>query len=60
MGQFGLGSQWLRMYKAERGRAVLLLLDHLVLWDRAEGLRAARAVLYLAQGCWEECCCMWS
>jgi hypothetical protein len=56
MSQFGLGNRWLRMDRAERGRAVLLLLDHLELWDRAERLRAARAVLYLAQGCWEECC----
>merc|ERR1719427_1293274 len=43
------------MGAGERSRAVLLLLDQLELWDREERLRGARAVLYLAQGCWEEC-----
>jgi len=55
MAQFGLGGSWLRMGAGERSRAVLLLLDQLELWDKEERLRGARAVLYLAQGCWEEC-----
>merc|ERR1712032_635187 len=55
MGQFGLSSRWLKMNSDEKSRAILLLLDHLELWDREERLRGARAVLYLAQGCWEEC-----
>ena len=49
MGQFGLSSRWLKMSSDEKSRAILLLLDHLELWDREERLRAARAVLYLAQ-----------
>ena len=49
MGQFGLSSRWLKMSSEEKSRAILLLLDHLELWDREERLRAARAVLYLAQ-----------
>jgi len=55
MGQFGMSSRWLKMAPEEKSRAILLLLDHLELWDREERLRGARAVLYLAQGCWEEC-----
>ena len=49
MGQFGLSSRWLKMTSDEKSRAILLLLDHLELWDREERLRGARAVLYLAQ-----------
>ena len=49
MGQFGLSSRWLKMSSQEKSRAILLLLDHLELWDREERLRGARAVLYLAQ-----------
>ena len=49
MGQFGLSSRWLKMSSKEKSRAILLLLDHLELWDREERLRGARAVLYLAQ-----------
>ena len=37
------------MSSKEKSRAILLLLDHLELWDREERLRGARAVLYLAQ-----------
>ena len=37
------------MSSDEKSRAILLLLDHLELWDREERLRGARAVLYLAQ-----------
>ena len=37
------------MGSEEKSRAILLLLDHLELWDREERLRGARAVLYLAQ-----------
>ena len=49
MGQFGLSSRWLKMSSDEKSRAIMLLLDHLELWDREERLRGARAVLYLAQ-----------
>ena len=49
MGQFGMSSRWLKMAPEEKSRAILLLLDHLELWDREERLRGARAVLYLAQ-----------
>ena len=49
MGQFGLSNRWLKMGSEEKSRAILLLLDHLELWDREERLRGARAVLYLAQ-----------
>ena len=49
MGQFGLRNRWLKMGSEEKSRAILLLLDHLELWDREERLRGARAVLYLAQ-----------
>ena len=49
MGQFGMSSRFLKMAPEEKSRAILLLLDHLELWDREERLRGARAVLYLAQ-----------
>jgi len=55
MARFGLGSQWLKMNKEEKERVVLLLLDQVELWEREDRLRGARAILYLAQGCFEEC-----
>jgi len=55
MTRFGLGNQWLKMGKEEKERAVLLLLDQVELWEREDRLRGARAILYLAQGCFEEC-----
>jgi len=55
MVRFGLGNQWLKMGKGEKDRAVLLLLDQVELWEREDRLRGARAILYLAQGCFEEC-----
>merc|ERR1712013_546582 len=55
MTKFGLGNQWLKMGKEEKDRAVLLLLDQVELWEREDRLRGARAILYLAQGCFEEC-----
>eukprot|EP00090_Calanus_glacialis_P031165 TRINITY_DN5114_c0_g1_i1.p1 TRINITY_DN5114_c0_g1~~TRINITY_DN5114_c0_g1_i1.p1 ORF type:complete len:798 (-),score=302.22 TRINITY_DN5114_c0_g1_i1:161-2554(-) len=55
MNRFGLGNQWLKMGQGEKERAVLLLLDQVELWEREDRLRGARAILYLAQGCFEEC-----
>jgi len=55
MNRFGLGNQWLKMGQGEKERAVLLLLDQVELWERDDRLRGARAILYLAQGCFEEC-----
>jgi len=55
MSKHGLGNQWLKMVKEEKERAVLLLLDQVELWEREDRLRGARAILYLAQGCFEEC-----
>jgi len=55
MTRFGLNNQWLKMGKDEKDRAVLLLLDQVELWEREDRLRGARAILYLAQGCFEEC-----
>ena len=54
MTKFGLSSQWLKMEKGEQERALLLLLDQVELWERPERLRGARAILYLAQGCFDE------
>jgi len=56
MGKFGLSPQWLKMAKQEKERAVLLLLDQVELWDREDRLKGARAILYLAEGCFDECC----
>jgi len=55
MTKFKLGAQWLKMSSAEKERAVLLLLDQIELWGREERLQGARAILYLAQGCFDEC-----
>ena len=55
MSKFGMSSQWLKMDKREQERALLLLLDQVELWERAERLKGARAILYLAQGCFDEC-----
>ena len=54
MSKFGLSSQWLKMEKREQERALLLLLDQVELWERPERLKGARAILYLALGCYEE------
>lgn len=56
MSKFGMSSLWLKMDKKEQERALLLLLDQVELWDRGERLKGARAILYLAQGCFDECC----
>ena len=56
MTRFGMSSLWLKMDSKEQERAVLLLLDQVELWDRGERLAGARAILYLAQGCFDECC----
>jgi len=45
---------WGQLSAGEKDRAVLLLLDHIELTDRQERFKAARAFLYLVQGCWEE------
>ena len=55
MAKFGLSNQWLKMTKAEQERAVLLLLDQLEVWEKEGRLKGARAMLYLAQGCFDEC-----
>jgi len=55
MSRFGLGTRWGAMKEDERRRAVLLLLDQVELWDREGRISGARAILYLAQGCWDEC-----
>ena len=56
MTKFGMSSLWLKMDQKEKERALLLLLDQVELWDRVERLKGARAILYLAQGCFDECC----
>jgi len=55
MKKFGLGNQWTKMAGEERDKAVLLLLDQVEMWNSEERLRGARAILYLAQGCFDEC-----
>ena len=55
MNKFGLSHQWLKMNKSEQERAVLLLLDQVEVWERDGRLKGARAILYLAQGCFDEC-----
>jgi len=55
MSLFGLSNRWLKMSSSERNRAIQLLLDTLERCESAERLKGARAILYLAQGCWEEC-----
>lgn len=54
-GRWGIKGNWSQLDDRERDRAVLHLLDQVELTDRQERLQGARALLYLAQGCWEEC-----
>lgn len=51
---YGVVPQWQKLSAAERRGVVLKLLDALDLSDRALRMKAARCLLYLAQGCFAE------
>ncbi len=54
MESFGLPAAWGDMDEAQRNRAVQQLLDQTEVSSRPQRLSAARAILYVAQGCWLE------
>lgn len=51
---FGLRPQWQTFSDALRKNVLLKLADHLELSNKAARMKAARAILYIAQGCWSE------
>ncbi len=52
---FGRDSSWREMDAAEKTRAVQRMLDQTEVSSRSDRLKATRAILYVAQGCWLEC-----
>lgn len=54
MERFGLPARWKPMDAAQRTTCVQLLLNQTEVTDRDTRLAAARALLYVAQGCWLE------
>lgn len=51
---YNIVPQWQKLTEAERRGVVLKLLDELDLTQRALRMKAARCILYLAQGCFAE------
>ncbi len=51
---FGLPTKWKELDPGQRDRAVQLMLDRTEVSSREQRLQAARAMLYVAQGCWLE------
>nr|CAG4644598.1 EOG090X01YQ [Leptodora kindtii] len=54
MDQFGLRAQWQTFSEQLRKNVLLKLADQLELSNKAARMKAARAILYIAQGCWNE------
>ncbi|XP_071449896.1 striatin-interacting protein 1 homolog [Hetaerina americana] len=54
MQDYKLKPCWQSLSEAERKSVVMKLLDHLEFLDKSMRMKAARCLLYLAQGCWAE------
>ncbi|XP_071453332.1 striatin-interacting protein 1 homolog isoform X2 [Hetaerina americana] len=54
MQDYKLNPCWQSLSEAERKSVVMKLLDHLEFLDKSMRMKAARCLLYLAQGCWAE------
>lgn len=52
--QYKLQPSWQKATEKQRKDVILKLLDHLDLSQKAPRMKAVRAVLYLAQGCFSE------
>ncbi|XP_077450541.1 striatin-interacting protein 1 homolog isoform X2 [Stigmatopora argus] len=54
-GSYAQGRRWIELSVEERRTYVMRLLDALEMTDRDKRLKMARAILYLAQGVFDEC-----
>lgn len=51
---YGLPPSWQRLYPDSRKSVIMKLLDQLEVSSKPLRMRAARCILYIAQGCWAE------
>lgn len=51
---FGLKSQWQTFGRNLQKNVLLKLINQLELSNKAARIKAARTILYIAQGCWAE------
>ncbi|XP_046392923.1 striatin-interacting protein 1 isoform X2 [Ischnura elegans] len=54
MQDYKLKPSWQSLSESDRKSVVMKLLDHLEFLDKSMRMKAARCLLYLAQGCWAE------
>lgn len=54
MEQYALPPSWQRLAVSQRKSVVMKLLDQLEVSSKPMRMRAARCILYIAQGCWAE------
>lgn len=54
MDQYGLPPSWQRLTVQQRKSVVMKLLNQLEVSSKSVRMRAARCILYIAQGCWAE------
>lgn len=57
MQQYGMPRGWQRLTDEQRKSVVMKLLNQLEVSSKSVRMRAARCILYIAQGCWDEVQC---
>lgn len=54
MKEFELPQSWQKLTKIQQRSAIMRLLDRLECTNKVQRMKAARCILYIAQGCWAE------